>query len=348
VAAPSKLPPNALTVVFFDAGQGDCALIVFPKGRAWMVDCGSTKNIGVVGPQIVNALKRLVPSGYIERLILTHADEDHYDLLPTLLDARVTFGQVTYGCALSLYYNKKFLRVYEYLAEMEKAGKTWSPGTQYFGGAKPKLDTIDGVSVYLLAAGAAGPLDSKDSEVKNGNSIVLLLEYGGYWAPTGYKAGYKIFLMGDALAATEKFILNNMKLPGVPADLIQNVHATTLKMGHHGSDTSSCQAWVNAIQPNGLVVSADAKRFGGVGMPKVSQLTNVLSWTTIAPMGSHPTVLFDDISTQRFKVVDKTIAFATTLNGIEYNTDFTEYTGSGIGWYWYVGSDGSIVVLPTP
>lgn len=338
MSSPSSLPPNALTVVFFDAGQGDCTLIVFPKGTVWMIDCGSTKNSGVVGPEIKKALARLVPSGHIDHLILTHADEDHYNLLGQLLTAGASFGYVTYGCGPSLYKNKKYPVVYEFLEGMFKAGKTWSPGAGYFGGAK-KPEKIDGVDVLLLAAGAVGDLENADGEVKNGNSIVLLIYYGGY----------KIFLMGDATAKTEKFILAGIaNVKGVPADLIANVHATTLKMGHHGSDTSSSQPWITAVQPNGLVVSADAKLFGAVGMPKVSQISNVMSWTKVAPMGNHPCVIFDDTGTPMvFKAYPEALAFASTLCDIQYNKLYTEYQSAGMSWYWYVGSDGSLSVNAT-
>src|SRR5262249_26078147 len=110
------------------------------------------------------------------------------------------------------------------------------------------------VTVTMLCANATGKRDSMDT---NTNSIVLLLEY----------ADYKIFLMGDATKETEEFILNavgpkNYNLP----TLLANARYATLELGHHGSWTSSTEAWLKALTPDGLVVSSDTRNFNGSGI----------------------------------------------------------------------------------
>ncbi len=70
-------PPNALTVAFLDSGQGDCTLIISPKGQLILVDCGSIKNSSAVLPGVVEALKRYLPAAKntIHTLVLTHPDQ---------------------------------------------------------------------------------------------------------------------------------------------------------------------------------------------------------------------------------------------------------------------------------
>ena len=57
--------------------------------------------------------------------------------------------------------------------------------------------------------------------------------------------GYKFMLMGDASTTTEKEILKKYKLPDIDV----------LKVGHHGSKTSSCIDFINKIKPNYSIIS---------------------------------------------------------------------------------------------
>ena len=331
-------PPNALTVAFLDSGQGDCTLIVSPKGQLILVDCGSIKNRSVVLPGILAVLKRYLPAAKntIHTVVITHPDQDHYNLLAdALAETGAGVTNIWFGGDRSLYQNKLDKnRVYDWLVQRNAQPLANS----VYGGNSTPLD-FDGVSIYVLAANASGDRTAEDGWRVNTNSIVLMLYYGGY----------KIFLMGDATSDTEAFILQAVATQG-PAALVTNQHASTLKMGHHGSTTSSSQAWVQALKPNGLVISADTRVFSGTGMPKVSQLKNVLAWSGNVQSGipSHGVVVFNDgLTTPRFDVSASTEVVCSTLHAITYNATATAYEAAGLSWYWLVGSDGSVEVQST-
>jgi hypothetical protein len=323
-----------MTVGFLDSGQGDCTLLVSPKGRIMLIDCGSIKNRNVVVPGIVAVLQRFLPAqqNVIDTLVLTHPDEDHYNLLSHVLTATgATVRNVLFGGEAELYRNVKDNDwVYTFLTKVSKAAPL--PNSVY-GGATPT--NFDGPLIHMLAANATGRREAADSLRRNTNSIVLLVTYGDY----------KIFLMGDATADTEAFILASVINRG-PAQLIANERTSTLKMGHHGSDTSSSQAWVGALRPNELVISADTRTFGagGAGMPKASQLDSVVGWSgkLTANFPSHGVVQFDDRATpQGFEVRTETRAVCSTLHAITYNADRSGFEAEGMSWFWRVGSDGS-------
>ena len=68
-----------------------------------------------------------------------------------------------------------------------------------------------------------------NNENDNDNSNVIYIEINGY----------KFMFMGDASSTTEKEILNNYNLPDIDV----------LKVGHHGSKTSSSKEFINEINP---------------------------------------------------------------------------------------------------
>lgn len=322
-----------MTVAFLDSGQGDCTLIVSPKGQLILVDCGSIKNSSVVAPGIVEVLQRYLPAAKntIHTVVLTHPDQDHYNLLAdVLVKTNASVTNVWYGGDRELYRNKlDHNRVYEWLVKRNAAPFDNS----LYGGKSTPLD-FDGAQIYVLAANASGDRTADDSWRTNTNSIALLVYYGGY----------KIFLMGDGTSDTESFIEKSVAAQG-PPELLTNTHHATLKMGHHGSTTSSAKQWIQTLTPDGLVISADTRLFSGTGMPKASQLNSVVGWSGRVQSGipSHGVVQFDDLNNPaRFDVKQWTQAVCSTLHAITWNASYSAYEAAGLSWYWHVGSDGSL------
>src|SRR4029077_2314143 len=98
-------------VIFMDAGQGDCTLIVYPDGSLTLVDCGSTKS----GAEAFGEIKKVIKKNFDKKkpeffcLVLTHPDEDHYNLLERIkieeyLDGGGP-GFIYYGGDIGLYRN---------------------------------------------------------------------------------------------------------------------------------------------------------------------------------------------------------------------------------------------------
>ena len=78
-------------------------------------------------------------------------------------------------------------------------------------------------------------LQTKEYDNENDNSNVIYTELDGY----------KFMFMGDASTTSEKEILNKYNLPDIDV----------LKVGHHGSKTSSSKSFINEINPKYSVIS---------------------------------------------------------------------------------------------
>ena len=78
-------------------------------------------------------------------------------------------------------------------------------------------------------------LQTKEYDNENDNSNVIYMELNDY----------KFMFMGDASITTEKEILNKYNLPNIDV----------LKVGHHGSKTSSGKEFIDEINPKYSIIS---------------------------------------------------------------------------------------------
>ena len=78
-------------------------------------------------------------------------------------------------------------------------------------------------------------LQTKEYDNENDNSNVIYTELNGY----------RFMFMGDASITTEKEILDKYDLPDIDA----------LKVGHHGSRTSSSKEFIDEINPKYSIIS---------------------------------------------------------------------------------------------
>ena len=77
VAVPPR-PQGATRIVFFDVGQGDSTVVLFPNGRALLVDAGGAASASFdVGARVVAPALRALGVRGLESLLITHADPDH-------------------------------------------------------------------------------------------------------------------------------------------------------------------------------------------------------------------------------------------------------------------------------
>ena len=331
-----------LEIIFMDAGQGDCTLIVYPDESLTLIDCGSTKSGAFALAPIKEVIDRKFNDNTDFSLVLTHPDQDHFNLLHNLDVQRYLDGggpcNVHYGGSMGLYETDiDNFYTYSLLEHFHEHQNAFPPENQ----TSTEPDTllsragkINGVNfqvnVTILAANCTGRPGSYTE--KNENSIVLLVEY----------EGAKIFLMGDATSVTEKFIIDAYRKAGKLARLQkQPGEHVVLKVGHHGSTTSSSLDWLNLIQPDVIVVSSGTKRFGkGPGIPKESHLNTIIQRCPLEQNTgiSQTYVVFDDRK-------DKWV-FAqrpATTRGIWttcYNAELqgAVYFESGQTWYYGVGS----------
>ena len=98
-------------------------------------------------------------------------------------------------------------------------------------------------------------LQTKGYDNENDNSNVIYTELNGY----------RFMFMGDASVTTEKEILNKYNIPDIDV----------LKVGHHGSKTSSSKEFINEINPKNSIISVGKiNRYGHPNKEVLENLNN--------------------------------------------------------------------------
>jgi competence protein ComEC len=222
----SQPASGRLSVTFLDVGQGDAILIEGPEGQRVLVDGGP-------GSQpITQALSRNLPfdSRRIDLVVLTHPQADHLSGLLTVLD-RYRVGAVLDnpkpgGTVLSN----------EWEAALRDSGV---PVTTADRGQS--IDLGDGAVLQVLAPDQGDPLLA--AEGLNTASTVLRLSMGDT----------SFLLTGDLDKAGEDALIRSGT----------DLQATVLKVGHHGSNSSSSPEFLARVQPAIDVIEVGASNHFG-------------------------------------------------------------------------------------
>lgn len=213
-----------LIVAFLDVGQGDSIYIEAPNGNQLLVDGGS-------GGQVIQALGKVMPvyDRSIDAILATHPDKDHIGGLPIVL-SRFDVGKVFVSGAKSdtAVYQAFENKIEESGAEKivaRRGMRIWLSKNVYFDTLFPNVD----VSKF------------KDT---NEASVVGKLTYKN-----------KTFLLtGDSPVKIEQHLIS---LGG------KNLQANVLKLGHHGSRTSTSESYLGFVSPEYAIISAGCKNSYG-------------------------------------------------------------------------------------
>ena len=241
VIALSSMPDGRLHLTALDVGQGDAILVETPTGATMLVDGGPDPEL---------TLRRLGANlPYFERridlMVVSHPHQDHVaglvDVLNrfkvgSLMHAGIDFENPSYD---------------QLLTDAAAAGTTVTFART---GQVARLDATTTVEVlYPAEADAAAALPEGD--INNG-SIVLVLRHGAFDA----------LLTGDAEAPTETLLLGR--------GLIHEVDV--LKVGHHGSTSSTTPALLEAARPRVAIISAGVdNEYGHPAAPTLDILGGV-------------------------------------------------------------------------
>ena len=232
---------GTLQVIAIDVGQGDAIALRTPRGRWLLVDAGP-RGFGGSDAGLTRVIPYLHARGArrLEAVVLTHPDEDHAGGLAAVLKG-IRVGAVI-GPGVSIGQAGQM----DGLAEARRAGVPWrraAAGDEW---------TIDGVRFRVLhPPGPAGPggdaaAEAPDPDAPNDWSVVLEVTWGDFSA----------LLTGDADAKVEAAVLAR-RAAGAPRAV------TLLKVGHHGSITSTAEAFVDAVRPEYALISVGARnRYG--------------------------------------------------------------------------------------
>ena len=223
-----------LTIDFIDVGQGDATLVTMPDGETLLIDAGGS--MSAYDPGMRRVLPHLRWRGIhaLDGALLTHADLDHM---------RGFFAIASLATPEAFYTDPRQLEVDEHAAlieEMERHGSAARFLTQDM-----LLHQTEDASLKVLVPFAGQEIESL---VRNDASLTVLVEY----------AGVRILLPGDLEHEGERWLGAHPEFSGSDGEGI-----TILKMGHHGSKTSSDGALLHALRPSIGVASAGKRnRFG--------------------------------------------------------------------------------------
>jgi competence protein ComEC len=210
--------PRPLTVHFIDVGQGDAALVVTPHGRAIVIDTGGTMGENTdfdIGDRVVLPYLRHYGIGEVDYLFLTHGHQDHAGGAAAI--AKGVFV-------------KNIMLPRENITQPVANLLRSSPNSTRIGVYEGQKIEIDGVDIRVVHADT-GVNRPANNEV----SSVIHVRYGS-----------RSFLFtGDLPAQGEEAILESG----------MNISSTVLKVGHHGSKSSSTVAFLQRVAPEYAVIS---------------------------------------------------------------------------------------------
>lgn len=221
-----------LTVAFLDVGQGDAIFIEAPNGNQMLIDGGKGKGV-------LAQLSKVMPlyDKSIDVVLATHPDADHIGGLPAVFEYFDVRTFIEPGVSSDT-------AVYEALEKSvieENAKKILARRGM-------KIDLGEGTSFLVLFPDR----DVTDFET-NTASIAGILTYGES----------SFLLTGDSPKEIENYLVF-LDAEGLDVDV--------LKVGHHGSRTSTSKAFAAAISPEYAVISAGKNNSYGHPHAEVLQI----------------------------------------------------------------------------
>jgi competence protein ComEC len=230
------IPHGVLRATFLDVGQGDGALLDLPDGQAIVVDGGGLVGSPIdVGQAVLAPELRARRRAAIAFAVLTHPHPDHFGGLVTGLDA------VSLGALWDTGQGENESAGGGYAELLAKMRARHVPVLRP--DALCGTHAIGGATLEVLAP-CPGPSSDRNP---NDNSFVLRVSYGER----------ALLLVGDAQHEEEGELLAKSDPAGA------GLRADVLKVGHHGSVTSSTPAFLAAVRPSDAIISVGRRnRFG--------------------------------------------------------------------------------------
>lgn len=223
-AAPSKL----MRVSFIDVGQGDAVVVEFPDGKTMLVDAGPRSPTFDAGERVVVPFLKRRGIATIDLLVATHAHNDHIGGMPAVLRAfnvrtMLEPGQPT-GAQIYSELRREIAREEGCVSVSARAGSV--------------IEMFDNARVYTLYPTPTfvdTTITGRHPNLNN-TSVVLKVCVGNV----------SLLLTGDAEEEAEE------EMAFVYGDFLSS---TMLKVGHHGSATSTTPEFLHAVEPARAVIS---------------------------------------------------------------------------------------------
>lgn len=240
--------PGELAVVYLDIGQGDAIFIQTPRGKNILIDSGEGKTpdskylrTADAADRVIFPFFRQIGVTHVDIMMASHPHSDHMGSMHELISSRnLTVGQLWIsGFIQNTVANKKLLKSVE-----RRKVPVLAPNPAEL---PIKLDLGQEIAAYILCA-------DPNAEDANNSSMILKLTYG-----------HVTFLFtGDAEIDAEKSCAVRWG---------HTLKSDVLKVGHHGSRTSSTQVFLNQVKPEVAVISVGSyNTFGHPHEPPLKRL----------------------------------------------------------------------------
>lgn len=211
-------PGDKLMIYALDVGQGDCFVLVSPSGMTMLIDTGESENADTISAFLTDS-----SISCLDVVVATHPHSDHIGAMAEIIDE---FDVGTVYMPQSTHDTKTYERLIASISENDvELAEAW-------GGTDSYIEWDERCTVQILS-----PLHGGEYSNFNDWSIMLRVEYGEN----------SMLFTGDAETHAESFAMYN--LPESCFD------ATVLKVGHHGSTTSSSSGFLSAVSPEIAIIS---------------------------------------------------------------------------------------------
>ncbi|MCK5455611.1 MAG: ComEC/Rec2 family competence protein, partial [Melioribacteraceae bacterium] len=215
------LPPEELSIFMIDIGQGDGILIKFPNNKYGLIDAGNATPTFDNGERVIAPLLKRLGIEKIDYGFISHIDSDHYKgflyLIANGFVSKIYKPQLDTSLSKDVKLEKL---IYENSVDLEY----YSQKSIDFGNAR----------IYVLN-------DSSDIVYKNfdtnNKSGVFKVAHGDN----------TFLFVGDAEKRAERLLVKNYG---------KFLDVDVLKVGHHGSKTSSSKMFLEYVKPEIALISA--------------------------------------------------------------------------------------------
>jgi len=236
-----RLAPGVLELTVLDVGQGDSLFLSFPQGHTMLVDAGGElgsfhfggMHSGIdIGEEVVSPFLWSHGLKQIDVVALTHAHQDHLGGLPSILE-NFRVRELWVGRDIQS-------EAYRHVLAIAHAR----------GVVVRHLQQGDSFSEDGVTGNVLWPDDlSEGRSAKNDDSLVMRITDGSQ----------SLLLAGDIERPSERKILGDNQAVGV----------NFLKVAHHGSKTSTTDAFLAAAHPTFAAISVGKDNTFGHPSPEV-------------------------------------------------------------------------------
>lgn len=258
-----------LQVHFIDVGQGDCILIIFPDGKDMLIDCANYNDSSAYRTETLNYIKSYVTDGQLDYIMLTHCDSDHVYFMDEVLEefqvdnvfmpnvlamhdkiAEANLPQeqlnrftdkdtVSTACYANFFIaalTEPDCNVYLNVDPDEDTNAIVLTDDGLQNSSSPDTDATYRLTFYCPTQEYYDSSDLSSAEEKNAISPIGILEYNDF----------RLVLTGDS---------NEINEPTFVERIGGSVDCDVLKVGHHGSESSSLDVFLNAVDCEYAVIS---------------------------------------------------------------------------------------------